>query len=172
MKRSLPKHSSSKDKSCVNCGSPDRPIKARGYCARCYPIALRLEHTQRWDASRPTTLRYYPKGFGYATSYWKNKFPGIKEYTIRELKKRLLHFKQLEEQLSGRIDGFDVEQKLRYLGVQAGAKRNALSRCTEIFDRSFTSKQRKALFKLLAEMTESIKWDGVTFKGFEWHTGI
>lgn len=172
MKRSLPKHSSTKDKSCVNCNSPDRPIKTRGYCTRCYPIVLRLEHTQQWDATRPITLRHYPKGFGYSIGSWKNNFPRIKEYTIRELKKRLFHFKQLEEQLSGRIDGFDVEQKLRCLGVQAGAKRNSLSRCTEIFDMSFTLKQRKVLFKLLTEMTESIKWDGVTFRGFEWHTEI
>jgi hypothetical protein len=83
----------------------------------------------------------------------------------------LLHFKQLEEKLSGKVDGFDVEQKLRYLGIQAGAKRNSLSRCTEVFDRSFTLKQRKILFKLLTEMTESIGWDGITLRGFEWYTG-
>jgi len=171
MKRTSSKGSSSHDASCVNCGSPDRPIKAKGYCARCYPIALRLEHTQGWDAFQPTTLRDYPKGFNYSPNHWENDFPRIKEHTIRELKKRLLHFERLEEKLSGRIDGFDVEQKLRHLGMQAGAKRNALPRCTEIFDRSFTLKQRKILFKLLTEMTESIKWDGITLRGFEWHIG-
>jgi hypothetical protein len=172
MKRTSSKRSSSHDASCVNCGSSSHPIKARGYCIRCYRIQLRLEHTQQWDASRPTTFGDYPKGFNSSPSHWKNDFPRIKEHTIRELKKRLLHFKQLEEKLSGKVDGFDVEQKLRYLGVQAGAKRNSLSRCTEIFDGSFTLKQRKILFKLLTEMTESIKWGGVTFKGFEWQTGI
>ena len=171
MKRSLPKHSSSKDKSCVNCSSPDRSIKARGYCARCYRIVLRLENTQRWDASRRETLRHYPKLSNYPPHHWTYDFPRIKKHTIRELKKRLLHFKSVEEKLLGRINGFDIEQKLRYLAIRAGAGRNSLSRCAGALDSHFTWEQRKLLFKLLTEVSESIKWDGITLRGFEWHIG-
>jgi hypothetical protein len=172
LKRTLPRYLSSNNKSCVNCGSSSYPIKARGYCTRCYPILLRLEHAQQWDASRPETLRHYPKLSNYPPHHWKNDFPRIKKHTIRELKKRLLHFKSIEEELLGRVNGFDIEQKLRYLAVRAGAGRNPLARCAGVLDSQFTWKQRKIFFKLLTEVTENIRWDGIALKGFKWHTGI
>ena len=171
MKSTLSNLSSCHDKPCVNCGTSSLLIKARGYCTRCYPILLRLEHTQQWDATRRETLRHYPKLSNYPPHHWANDFPRIKKHTIRELKKRLLHFKSIEEQLSGRINGFDIEQKLRYLAIRAGAGRNSLSRCAGVLDSHFTWEQRKLLFKLLTEVSESIKWDGITLRGFEWHTG-
>jgi hypothetical protein len=171
LKHSLPKYSPSNDKSCVNCGSSSRSIKARGYCARCYPILLQLEHTQRWNATRQETLRNYPKLSNYPPHHWTNEFPRIKEHTIRELKKRLLHFKHVEDKLLGRVNGFDIEQELRYLAIRAGAGRNSLSRCAGVLDSHFTWEQRKLLLKLLTEVSESIKWDGITLRGFEWHIG-
>lgn len=161
MKRTSSKHSSFDSKPCANCGTTRYLIKARGLCTRCYPISLRLEHTKRWDASRRATLQHYPK---LSASNWENDFPRIKEHTIRELKKRLLHFHLVEEQLLGRtrISGFDIEQELRYLAIRAGAGRNSLSRCASALDISFTLKQKKLLFKLLAEVSESIKWRGIS----------
>jgi hypothetical protein len=168
LKRTSSKHSSLDGKPCVNCGTTRYLIKARGYCTRCYPILLRLEHAQRWDALRREPLRDYPKLSTYPPNHWKNDFPRIKEHVIRELKKRLLHFYSVEKKLSGRIDGFDIEQKLRYLGIRAGAGRNALSRCAGALDSSFTWEQRKLLFKLLTEVSEDIKWSGINWVGFEW----
>lgn len=168
MKRTSSKHLFLDGKACVNCGTIRYLIKSRGHCTRCYPVLLRLEHTQRWDASRPETLRHYPKLFTYPPGHWKNDFPRIKKHLIRELKKRLIHFSSVEEQLSGRIDGFDIEQKLRYLARRAGAGRNVLSSCAGALDSSFTWEQRKLLFKLLTEVSEGIKWSGVSWVGFEW----
>lgn len=159
MKRTSSKHSPLDGKPCVNCGTTMYSIKARGLCTRCYPILLRLEHTQRWDASRRETLRQYPK---LSTSNWENDFPRIKEHTIRELKKRLLHFHSVEENLLGRVTGFDIELELGYLARRAGAGRNSLSRCAGALDSSFTWKQRKLLFKLLTEVSESIRWSGIS----------
>lgn len=172
MKRTSPKYSSHDAKPCVNCSTTRYLIKARGRCTRCYPIQLRLEHTQRWDSSQPDTLRHYPKLSNYPPHHWEHDFPRIKKHTIRELQKRLLHFKQVEDNLLGRINGYDIEVKLRNLAIRAGAGRNSLSKCAGTLDSQFTWEQRKILFKLLTEVTENIKWDGITLRGFEWYTGI
>lgn len=170
MKPTLSKHSSHHKKPCINCGTYNHLIKARGYCTRCYPILLRLEHTQLWDASRRETLQHYPKLSNYPPHHWANDFPKIKKHTIRELKKRLLHFKLAEEKLLGKITGFDIEQELRYLALRAGAGRNSLSRCAGVLDSHYTWEQRKLLFKLLTDVSESIKWSGITLADFEWYT--
>ena len=172
MKKTFTKHSPSRNRACVNCGSSNREIKARGYCNRCYPILLRLEHTQQWDSSRPDTLRHYPKLSNYPPHHWKHDFPRIKKHTILELQKRLLHFKQVEDDLLGRINGYDIEVKLRYLAIRAGAGKNSLSRCAGALDSQFTWKQRKILFQLLTDISENIKWEGITLKGFKWYTGV
>ena len=172
MKRAPLKCVSHQEKLCANCGSSSFSIKALGYCSRCYPIFVRLKHTKQWDSSRKGTLLHYPKLANYPLHHWTHDFPEIKKYTIRELRKRLLHFKQVENDLSGKINGYDIEVKLRYLAIRAGAGRDSLSKCAGTLDSQFTLRQRKILFKLLTELTENIKWCGITLRGFKWYSGM
>lgn len=175
MKRISRKSSSHHGKSCVNCGTTRYPLEAREHCKRCYPILLRLERTQRWDALQPKTLRHYPKSSidlaflsggkiknYYSPNHWQNDFPRVKEHTIRELRKRLLHFRLIEEQLSGSISGYDIELQFRHLARRAGTRnRYVLSGIAGVLDGSFTWEQRKLLFQLLNEVSEGIKWGGI-----------
>jgi hypothetical protein len=160
---------------CTNCRTSRYGIKTRGLCSRCYPIVLRLEHTQRWNPLEPTTLLHYPRspvGIAlpdasermnyYPPSHWQKDFPQIKSHTLRELKKRLLHFRLVEQKLTGPISGFDIEIKLQELARRAGARdRYLLSGIAGGVEFYFRLKQRRVLFKWLNEISESIRWDGI-----------
>jgi len=150
---------------CVNCGTRRYPIKARGYCSRCYPIVLRQEQVNRWDPSHPGTLHHYPKSL--SSQHWQSEFQRIKAHTIKELRKRLLHFRLIEDQLAGPTGGYDIEIRLRTLARRAGARnRHVLSGIAGALDSKFTPEQRKLLFKWLNEIFENVKWNGINSLGY------
>jgi len=155
-------------------------MKSRGYCYRCYPIILRLEKTRAWDPSRPETLRHYPKwGGDIALPSGENlqnrhgleprttDFPKIKAHTIQELQKRLLHFGNIEEKLSGPISGYDLELLLRRVARQAAARdRHLLSGIATAIEWSFNHRQRKLLFEWLSEILDNVRWRGINSWGW------
>lgn len=159
---------------CANCGTTKHPIKAKQHCSRCYPLLLRLENTLKWDASKPETLRRYPKPYRYmlhsgreATApfppkHWITEFPKIKAYTVRELRKRLLHFKLVENNRSSPITGYQIEEELRYLAQCAGCQdKRVLFGIAGGIEVHFNQKQRRFLLMLLNEISEGIKWKGI-----------
>ena len=167
-------HDMNKRLPCANCGTTRYPIKAKEHCSRCYPLALRLEHTLKWDASKPETLRKYPEPDSYMPhsgkkastpfppDHWIKEFPKIKAYTIRELRKRLLHFKLVENCLSSHVTGCQIEEKLRYLARCAGCRnKRVLFGIAGGIEVHFNHKQRRLLLKWLNEISEGIKWKGI-----------
>ena len=162
-------------RACVNCGTVRYTIKGRGYCSRCYYIVRRIEEARAWDVSKLEKLPHFPKsGYDlvcpsgkkvrnyYFPEYWEKMFPQIKQHTIEELEKRLLHLMLAESELAGPIDGYAIELKLAWLAHKARARdKRVLRGIASAINGHFTPQQRKLLFKWLNEICESIKWEGI-----------
>lgn len=82
----------------------------------------------------------------------------LREIRIRGIELRLLHLRTREEQLSGEIDCWELEEILEYIAERAGAGKRLFHGCSNTFDWDFSAEQRKILFSLLLQIEEKIHW--------------
>src|SRR5438105_3358680 len=106
---------------CKNCGTLRRPIKARGYCTRCYPVVLRLDAIEQWDLRRPESLKYYPESSAFRTERY---FAALQKGFTSQLSTHLLGLRMRESHRTNGVDGMAIEMQLRRLARRVGAGRD------------------------------------------------
>lgn len=151
------------DKKCENCKSDRFEIKARGLCKRCYPLVRRIEVVEKWKLDDITTLKHYPK---QGIFYNEKDFKKIKSGFKKQYQDRLKYFKIKEDILNGEIHGSNIVPLFQRISRLAGSRNeDFLWHKDDLFDHNFTPKQKKIIYKILNEITESIPW-----KGIDWYT--
>lgn len=146
---------------CNNCNSNRFQFKARGYCNRCYPLVRKIEIIKLWNFDDTKTLKYYPKD---GIFYNKKNFNEIKKGFIEQYKERLNHLKVLEQILNSDICGSNIVSLFRRIAKLAGLRnKDILWHQEDLFDRNFTPKQRKIIYKILNDIEESITWKGINW---------
>lgn len=149
-------------KKCTNCLSDRFHMPARGLCTRCYSLIKKLETTKQWDLENPKTLKYYPKDLIFHN---QGDFTKIKNGFIKQFKDRLSYLKIKEQILNSSIKGSNIVPVFQRIARLAGSRdRDFLWHAEDLFDHNFTPKQKKILYKILNDISESIRW-----KGIDWY---
>lgn len=146
-----------KNTRCVNCGTDRFLLRARGYCARCYPVLRKLEIVHSWDLDRPETLRGYSQ---LAVFYTKHGFNFLKNETLKRFQRRLDFLKTRERQRNSSIGGLEIEHLLRRLGKMCGVRDDVHQGVARYVEDVFTPEQRRVLFCLLSDIEERVPWRG------------
>lgn len=146
---------------CENCKSDRFKIIARGFCGRCYRLTRRLDVVNKWDVNNSKTLIDYPVFKGSCDEKYFNK---IKTGIIEQITNRLVYLNYNEQKLNNDIYGSDLVPRLQRIAKLSGSRnKNFLWHQEDLFDHNFTPKQKKLLFKILNEITESIPWRGINW---------
>lgn len=138
---------------CQKCGTVRRPIKARGYCRRCYAIVLQLEAIAGWDLSRPETLKHYPREPLLRTHQY---FEALQAGFSRQLRDELAILRTREDRRKEGVDCYVIEMQLRRLARRAGAGSNVHRHSAGFIESSFSLAQRRVLFQLLDDIEDGI----------------
>lgn len=142
---------------CVNCGTIRYPIHAKGYCEDCYRLVRRkaklqaLEWVSPFPPERPIV---WPED---SPEHPRNDFLKLKEAKLQEIDDKLQALRGRELDLSGPIDGMDVEIMFRNLAKQAGVKEDYVLRIASEVTASLGPKQRRILFRWLNEIDERVR---------------
>jgi hypothetical protein len=140
---------------CANCKTERFGIYCRGYCHRCYRLALEKEQVERWDLDNPSTLKRVPS-IAYQVP---SEFPKIKAQKIRELELRLQILQWNENDRSGPVEGIDIERLLRRLAKHSGGKEEVIGNIASPITAQFGPKARRFLLELLLDIEESRRWN-------------
>jgi hypothetical protein len=152
-------------KECKNCGTTDDPHMARGFCKRCYPLQLKLEHSKRWDLSRPESL----KGFSHFRQQLvttQNHLENFKIDAKEQIRSRLDYLRIRAEKLKAVITGIDIEYKLEeiaHLALRGRYKWGVYHGIATLIDHKFNAKQRKLIYSLLNKIDETLPWKGIRY---------
>jgi len=151
-----------KNTKCKNCLSSRFKLIAGGLCSRCYPLKRKLKIVKQWNLINSETLKYYPKDMIFHNQPNFNK---IKKGFIRQMEDRLSYLQTNEQMLNGAVNGIDIIPRFQRVAKLAGSRnKNFLWHEEDLFDQNFTSEQKKILFSILNQITESIPW-----KGIDWY---
>ena len=142
---------------CGNCRTDRYKVRARGYCARCYPLILKREVISNWNINDPDSLKYYP--YGHDPHLF---FKVIKKGFIAQIERRLAFLRHRESQRVNGADGIDIEFMLRNLARRVGARGDVLFGVANHIDHTFPPEQKKVLFQLLNDIEEKIPWIGLS----------
>lgn len=127
-----------KELQCKNCGSIRFPIRARGYCKRCYPILRKIEIIKLWELEEKRTLKYYPKD---GIFHNEKDFRKIKKSFIEQHEERLGYLKISEQILNGDIYGSSIVPLFQQIAKLAGSRdRDLLWHQEDLFDHNFNQK--------------------------------
>lgn len=152
-------------KECKNCGTTEYPHIARGFCKRCYPLKLKLEHIERWDLSKPESLKGFPHSLRPHIIN-QNHLDGFRIDAKEQIQSRLDYLKGREGRLKGIITGIDVEYKLERIAELALRRRYKFGFFHGIagyVDLNFNGKQRKIIYNLLNKIEEALPWEGIRY---------
>lgn len=148
-----------KESQCKNCGSIRFPVRARGYCKRCYPIIRKIEIIKLWELEEKRTLKYYPKD---GIFHNEKDFRKIKNSFIKQHEERLGYLKISEQILNGDIYGSNIVPLFQQIAKLAGSRdKDLLWHQEDLFDHNFNQKQKRIIYKILNSIKESIPWRGI-----------
>jgi hypothetical protein len=143
-------------KKCRNCGTNEHPHMARGFCKRCYPLRLKLEQLQKWDLSKPESLKGFPHTHRRFMTTQK-RLDGFKIDIKKQIQSDLNYLRMREDKLRGVITGIDVEYKLEKIADMAlGGRYNSgfYHGIADLIDQNFNAKQKKLVYRLLNRIDE------------------
>jgi hypothetical protein len=148
---------------CQQCGTDRFPHKAKGLCTRCYRLVKMLEQAQKWDVSRPESLKGHPfQSPSDPVRSDSNHFERLRSYYITAIQDRLRLLKAREDKLHGPICGLDLEYMLIDVArlCRVNNERNLFGGMATAIDYKFTEKQVKILYRWLLQIVENTRWSG------------
>jgi hypothetical protein len=154
---------SKKHKSCKNCLTDRHPHIARGFCARCYPLARRLDELERRELRDSASMKHFPNSL---RQFVQNQavLEGFRTDAREQIRSRLNEIRLQEEKLSAKIDGIDIENQLNRIAKIIVPKAKTLYQgSASLIECEFSLKQRNLLYSLLNRMEETRPWVGVRY---------
>ena len=138
---------------CKNCTTTRRAHRARGYCTRCYPLIRQLEIVRKWHLNDPKSL----KGYFRLTSTWRSDtLASVHVSRLAKVQTQLDYLQMREEQLTGEVDGLDLESAFNHVAARCSRRSaNLFQGSSTFFDHNFTPEQKRILFRLLNDIEEA-----------------
>jgi hypothetical protein len=150
-------------KECRNCGTTKRPHMARGFCKKCYPLQLKLEQTQRWDLSKPESLKDFPHTYRRFIITQKH-LDGFKIDVKKQVQSDLNDLRMREDKLRGVITGIDIEyelEKIAHMALRVRYKFGFYHGIANLIDQNFNAKQKELIYSLLNKIDEALPRKGI-----------
>lgn len=148
------KFNSRKHTACINCSTIRYEHKARGYCSRCYKIVRKKESAKMWNLSESESLKGCPID---VSRFTLDRFAKFQSLFIKELDKQLQDLNAKEKQLSGSIEGIDIELQLTYIASRFKIRNRGLFfHASNTFDHQFDKEQKKIIFQMLTIIIENL----------------
>jgi hypothetical protein len=137
---------------CVSCTTERHPIEARGLCNRCYRLTLKMERLERGDLRPLGGLAVFRRPDHPLTEKFRKAY-------LREIREQLAFLRIREEQRRGlHLTPLAIEHLLRKLGKRAGALGDPHYNVATRISFAFPRDSQIALFQLLHEIEERIRW--------------
>lgn len=149
-----------RERPCRNCTTARYPIRARGLCTRCYRLTLNVEKLERGDLRPLGILSKMRPPESPATQTLRRGF-------IRQYRDRLKSLRIREKARGEVASGLTIEFMLRDIARRAGARGDPFGNAASWITANFPPVQRRALFTVLHDIEERIRWEPDVLKAMQ-----
>lgn len=144
---------------CVNCGTTRFKHAGHGYCTKCYSRIRIIEDVKKWTVQNPPEWLLRNRRIQVSADHLNT----ARRLKLEAAKQMLELYKLREEKLrsDSEIDVQTIAKQLQYLAILAAGhyipmQKNVFWLLTE----SFSSEQKRSLYRILNGVIESLKLRG------------